>query len=83
MEQQLTPWFVNGEMPARPGVYNVSCQKHDQSGRWFSRWDGDRWFLAGITRADAAWQKTPATRLDTWHNYGSWRGLTQDPSAKT
>lgn len=83
MEQQMTPWFVNGEKPARPGVYNVSCRKREQTGRWWARWDGKTWYVAarGVEYAES--NKSPTTRHHFWHKSGSWRGLAQDPSGKT
>ena len=37
---KLTPWFTKGEKPVHIGVYNVSCRKHDQTGNWYSYWNG-------------------------------------------
>ena len=79
---ELTPWFVNGERPARPGVYNVSCRKLEQSGDWFARWDGEKWFMAYYEPGAAAHCMLPAASSgDYWSRKGSWRGLTQNPEA--
>lgn len=78
-EQKLTPWFINGEKPARPGVYNVSCRKHKQSGRWYARWDGVSWFRA-FTGVSTAGREVHATVIPNhWHAVGSWRGLAEKP----
>lgn len=86
MEQQMTPWFVNGEKPARPGVYNVSCRKTDQTGHWWASWDGETWYVASrqVTQGPRGAETGARTsRPNFWHKYGSWRGLAQDPSAQT
>ena len=85
-DENLTPWFVNGEKPARKGVYNVSCHYEHQSGHWWSYWDGRR-FLCFDPDKDSA--KAYGTRLwadkrfagagDYVLTDGSWRGLAADP----
>ena len=79
MASELTPWFVCGELPARRGVYNVSCRCEDQSGEWYSYWDGQtfRWF-------DHDPQQAFADRADIGSGMrvlrnGSWRGLVVNP----
>jgi hypothetical protein len=40
---QHTPWFSVKTPPVRPGVYNISCRDHDQTGTWFAYFDGEYW----------------------------------------
>ena len=80
-EQELTPWFVNGEKPARPGVYNVSCRKLDQSGDWWSHWNGEAWSDASTDKKKWQWRGYDLDGL-FFSAKGSWRGLAQDPEAK-
>lgn len=81
---KLTPWFVNGEKPVRPGVYNVSCEKSAQSGRWYSYWDG-RKFGPFFARVEWAREATIELGSKKWHagvgllRRGSWRGLAEEP----
>lgn len=79
---ELTPWFVNGEKPARPGVYNVSCRKFDQTGYWFAKWDGNSWFVAKelVQLAEREGNKLGEGDDRHWHVRGSWRGLAQNPA---
>ncbi|QXV72220.1 hypothetical protein Acf1_00023 [Acidovorax phage ACF1] len=77
---KLANWFVNGEVPRGPGVYNVSCRKSEQSGDWYARWDGERWFVADRLRAVAAAEQRPTTPGNYWHQTGSWRGLAENPA---
>ena len=76
MRQKPTPWFVNGEKPVRPGVYNVSCQKRDQSGGWWSLFDGRQWSSPWRLSADrvATMGKKFVDRAPA-----SWRGLAEKP----
>ena len=76
MNQELTPWFVNGEKPSRPGVYNVSARKDDQSVYWFARWDGMQWYMAH-SNVSSAMREQFGMGL-RWSR-GSWRGLAQNP----
>lgn len=75
-----TPWFVNGEKPTREGVYNVSCRKSEQTGKWFARWDGEKWGTASGTREWAAEETRVATPDSYWHDQGSWRSLAEEPN---
>lgn len=79
-------WITDGTPPGAPGVYNVSCRKHSQSGDFFAHWDGYAW-SRGRERTMIApgydWEN--ATRLGGgskrelprchWHINGSYRGL--------
>ena len=76
---KLTPWFVKGEKPARPGVYNVSCQKENQSGLWYALWDGEKWFRGNLDATAAAKMTFSTISRNYWHRYGSWRGLAENP----
>ena len=81
---KLTPWFVNGEKPARPGIYNVRYEKSEQSGNWYSYWDGRKF---GPFSARIEWVLPTTARFGPkeWHagrgllRRGSWRGLAEEP----
>lgn len=76
---KLTPWFVDGEKPARPGVYNVSCRKEAQTGRYYGYWNGRFWvFGVAETPESAARLKQRVARGYVASN-GSWRGLAEAP----
>ncbi|WP_315127310.1 hypothetical protein [Comamonas antarctica] len=81
-EEKLTPWFVNGEKPARKGVYNVSCRSESQTGRWYSWWDGKTFgaFATNLDRAKEYHLMHPGARIASLGG-GSWRGLAYDPRA--
>lgn len=85
-ELKMTPWFANGEKPTRKGVYNVSCQREDQSGNWYSYWDGRRFNCFGLDAAFAlerAQEMAPRRFYGTGHAVlagGSWRGLAEKPA---
>lgn len=72
-DPKMTPWFVNGEKPARPDVYNVSSRKGGQSGKWWARWDGSTWYCADKDKEFASRETNPVTPADYWHDEGSWR----------
>lgn len=88
-KQKLTGWFVKGEKPVRKGVYNVSCQREHQSGRWWSYWDGVRFLSFSNKRCETAeygqtrWEKhrTVGAGNEVLAG-GSWRGLAHPPKAK-
>lgn len=81
-------WITDGTPPGSPGVYNVSCRKHAQTGNFFAHWDGYAWSLArhfadATPGYDWDWEfaqrigggtKHEATR-GHWHINGSYRGL--------
>ncbi len=77
---KLTPWFVNGEKPARPGVYNVSCRRTKQSGMYYAYFDGES-FGSTAGWVETAWyQRGKQTRWsDAVNQHGSWRGLAEKP----
>lgn len=79
-------WITDCTPPGSPGVYNVSCRKHSQSGDYFAHWDGYVWSLARYSMAITPgydWEN--AARLGGgskrelprghWHINGSYRGL--------
>jgi hypothetical protein len=73
-DRELTPWFVD-VLPARKGVYNVSCERSKQSGQWYAHFNGKRFGyfsaepeMAFLLRR----QKTNAVAL-------SWRGMSHPP----
>lgn len=82
---KLTPWFIDGELPVRPGVYNVSCQTEGQSGKWFAHFNGKLWArcwasFAGIgeTAADKAMRYASEygyKESDLGYDPKSWRGI--------
>lgn len=79
MSKKLTPWFVDGSVPAREGVYNVSCRKRAQSGDWYARWDGATWYCAHQSVWSALHEGRAAERHRLWSEEGSWRGLAKKP----
>ncbi len=83
MSKKLTPWFVNGELPARPGVYNVSCRKYAQTGSYWARWGEGMWYRAETTMHNAALTRSPTRVTNRWSTEGSWRGLASDPARKS
>jgi hypothetical protein len=74
-EKELTPWFVNGEMPKINGVYNVSCKKEDQSGNWFAKFKDGKWASNWRLSVDRANTDDEFDAIQT----DSWRGLASDP----
>ena len=77
-EPKMTPWFVNGEKPARPGAYNVSCRKRNQSGKFYAFFDGKKWCWGIFPNPEQAatlyYDGESASMAD-----GSWRGLAAKP----
>lgn len=83
---KLTPWFVNGEKPVRPGVYSVSCRRQHQTGEWYSHWDGQCFgpFSLEPQRAEVAHAryKKAGDHVHAGNAVlprGSWRGLAEEP----
>ena len=77
-KEKLTPWFTNGEKPARPGVYQQMCGFGKELG--YQYWSGKRWY---------SWYEDPETaykykKLDRRYGYEhcgeKWRGLAYDPT---
>jgi hypothetical protein len=85
MSKKLTPWFPISAKPARKGVYNVSCQTENQSGNWYSYWDGVMFYtFAGVDYnppnrviAIAAARGRRGDDMDAQPK--SWRGLAKKP----
>lgn len=77
---KLTPWFTNGEKPAHVGVYNVSCRKENQSGEYYSYWDGS-YFYDFSRSIDMAYKygNSNYERGKFSNVGGSWRGLAENP----
>lgn len=73
-EPKLTPWFVNGEKPARKGVYQVDSLFSEFA---WSRWDGKTWGWRRMRHATAAQDRNKTERKIT-----QWRGLANQPKAK-
>jgi hypothetical protein len=77
---KLTPWFPIEILPVRVGVYNVSCQSEDQSGDWYSYFDGTKfgYFVGkydGDTRIETAGHAFRARDNRTRAEVLSWRGI--------
>ena len=70
---KLTPWFVNGEKPARDGLYEVRSVigQHPV----FSYWDGKRWGWICPTKGEAEKRR----RERTYRQDCEWRGLAEEP----
>lgn len=81
-EPKLTPWFVNGEAPARPGVYLVDHAKAGQRFSQFAYWGGPRggWGAAAPTPSQAFNRKRLGLDPNYFHQTGSWRGLSEKPA---
>lgn len=73
-----TTWFTNGEKPAYVGVYNVSCRKENQTGQWYSYWNGKGWHPFAIT-IDRAYVYSTHGSGEYTNEEGSWRGLASKP----
>lgn len=75
---KLTPWFTNGEKPAYIGVYNVSCRKENQTGKYYSYWDGKQFNKFAFYVSDAYDKKySNYEGIDCVLTEGSWRGLAE------
>jgi hypothetical protein len=79
---EMTDWFTDGTLPVRPGVYNVSCQKENQSGAWYAFFDGNGFGGCTCKRgADENMQKTFKRAILYYVESGlvdgikSWRGI--------
>ena len=72
---KLTPWFTNGEKPGHIGVYNVSCRKEDQSGEWYSYWDGSYFHHFSYDVEGAYYFSNCHSKYS--NEEGSWRGLAE------
>lgn len=80
-KQKLTPWFVNGEPPARPGVYQQMCGLGKKVG--YQYWSGEKWGLWYEMASDAANRHAFEEDFFAYPHCGEkWRGLASDPGAK-
>lgn len=75
---KLTPWFVNGKLPVRPGVYNVSCKTDEQSGKWFSYFDGKEFH--GWCHSHPRCSKQEAIKQAASKPYINWENCRQPAS---
>ena len=72
-EQKLTPWFPISTLPVREGVYNISCQKNNQTGDWYAYFDGKHF--------RGCWRFRVEDVAESWETSGqsvsgkSWRGI--------
>lgn len=73
---KFTPWFTKGETPSRIGVYQASCKKENQTGDWYSYWNGEDFcsFSENVAQAKRYGLDRSASSLLT-KKRGSWRGL--------
>jgi hypothetical protein len=67
---KYTPWFTDGQKPARPGVYQQRCSLGKQLG--YQRWDGVHWYAWSLSPQKAAASNVIAD--DCFQN-DPWRGL--------
>jgi hypothetical protein len=78
---KLTPWFTNGEKPDHIGVYNVSCQRENQTGDWYSYWNGERFYFFASDVEEAYreyYNGCTGGKSDSFVLIeGSWRGLAE------
>jgi hypothetical protein len=74
---QLTEWFGPSINPVLPGVYEVDP---DESGPWYSYWDGKEWGFMIQDTPDAAVRTYQ--RISNWRHDSmvAWRGLAQKPA---
>lgn len=73
-EPKMTPWFVNGEKPARPGVYETKDSLYADR-PMYQHWNGRFWgyFCLSINAA-----KNQGDRRSCWEK-PQWRGLASKP----
>lgn len=74
---KLTPWFVNGEKPVRPGVY-----ERQQFSLWpqvFSYWGGKSFGYLGSTPDEAVRAFAQSGGRASYHQNRPWRGLAEEP----
>lgn len=72
-EPKMTPWFVNGEKPAREGVYQ---QRNGNRELGYQRWTGSRWMFWSATVSGAQLADMPAAGE---YQNDPWRGLASKP----
>jgi hypothetical protein len=77
---ELTEWFSIETPPVRKGVYNVSCNGTDQSGQWYSYWDGLRFNY--YSYQNEAYEDYLNHGLGAGPATQSWRGLASPPAAQ-
>lgn len=84
-EQELTPWFVNGEKPCISGVYEVRPTKVAYPRILYAYFDVQvqKWGAGRETQNLAKLARNKGVIPDNYyHYYGSWRGLAHPPKAK-
>lgn len=74
-EPKMTPWFVNGEKPARNGVYAVNSRMGRE--HVFSHWNGDFWGWVSESVATARHFRNRPTPRE--FKSVIWRGLAEKP----
>lgn len=70
---KLTPWFRDGQKPARRGVYQ---QRNPFGVIGYQRWDGERWYGWCRTAEAAAIHGNPVAEF---YSRDPWRGLAANP----
>ena len=78
-EPGVTPWFVNGETPARPGVYQRDIREGAGLIR-YARWTGHCWRRSASTPELAT--TTPLLSVSSIRYVLPWRGLTYNEYAE-
>lgn len=81
MNKKMTPWFPGNVKPVRPGVYNVSCRSSGQTGNWYGRFDGNRWYGNwGDSPSDPImWPMRRCWKPAHEGTPTTWRGLAKEP----
>lgn len=76
---KLTPWFVNGEKPAREGAYEVSYRKEGQLAGRFAFWS-EEWGWGGASSLEySETLRDSGANPEFFSEIGSWRGLAEEP----
>lgn len=87
LSYEMTTWFSVDTPPVRKGVYNISCRNHDQTGDWYSYWDGEFWHpwdcksgICSKTAIEDAFENRDSLRKwvngDHLDKNCTWRGVT-------
>lgn len=79
-QPKLTPWFVNGEKPARPGLYEVKARgprPYWPMYAYYTKSSG--WGCGRQTKEQALIDKDKVAVRDYYSRNGRWRGLAEKP----
>ena len=75
---EFTPWFPPSMPPEHAGVYEAEWDsEHPEidSGEWYNKWDGARWYLGDMSTRNAEKQKR---LMPSRVKLIRWRGLTHN-----